>query len=212
MSDSDQPMEETMSVPAMAPEELAVEDLRQLADRLLETRKVEFPDDGALLLMNPPAPDHRTIVRLIVKAILLAAAREVTPIDWAINSENYQWELPDDARHFFIPDIVVTHPGARTPEAERAGIALVAEVTSPGSADTVYNDRVIKPAKYARGGVPLYLLVDQERMAWSLHGTVSAGPGYQLLAAGKYGEDVPLPAPFGFSVPTGEWPVPQPNG
>lgn len=28
-----------------------------------------------------------------------------------------------------------------------------------------------------------------------------------LLAAGKYGESIPLPAPFGFSLPTDEWPA-----
>ena len=44
------------------------------------------------------------------------------------------------------------------------------EVTSPASADTVYNDRVVKPRQYAKAGIPLYLLVDQERTAWTLHG------------------------------------------
>jgi len=78
-------------------------------------------------------------------------------------------------------------------------------VTSPASADTVYNDRVVKPRQYARAGISLYLLVDQERTAWTLHG-LSDKPGYELLAAGKYGESVPLPAPFGFSIPSAEWP------
>jgi Uma2 family endonuclease len=69
----------------------------------------------------------------------------VTPKDWDINSENFQWEFLDGTRRFFIPDVAVTRPGARTPAEEQAGIVLVAEVTSPGSSDTVYNDRVVKP-------------------------------------------------------------------
>ena len=80
------------------------------------------------------------------------------------------------------------------------------EVTSPASADTVYNDRVVKPRQYARAGIPLYLLVDQERTGWTLHGLADK-PGYELLAAGKFGESVPLPAPFGFSIPSTEWPT-----
>ena len=100
----------------------------------------------------------------------------------------------------------MSRPGARTPEEECAAIVLIAEVTSPASADTVYNDRVVKPAQYAKADVPLYLLADQERTAWTLFG-LGDKPGYQALAAGKFGESVPLPAPLGFSIPTTEWPT-----
>ena len=41
------------------------EDLRALADRLLETRRVEYVDEGVLLIMNPPAFEHREIVRRV---------------------------------------------------------------------------------------------------------------------------------------------------
>ncbi len=200
--------EEALAEPALLENDVTQQDLRQLADRLLETTKVEYVDEGVLLLMNPPAADHRAIVRTITEAIIVAAFTGATAVKWAVNSENYQWELPDGSRRFYVPDIVVTHPDAQTPEEERASIALVVEVTSPASADTVYNDRVVKPPQYAKGGVPLYLLVDQERSAWSLHGLAVGKPGYQVLSAGKFGEDVPLPAPFGFSVPTQDWPLP----
>jgi Uma2 family endonuclease len=166
-------------------------------------------DEGVLLIMNPPALPHRMIVRLIVRAIDRAFVADATSVEWAINSENYQWELADGAGRFYVPDIVVTAPGTTSAEEERDSIALVVEVTSPASADTVYNDRVVKPAQYAKGGVPLYLLVDQERAAWSLHGLAGGKPGYQVLAAGEYGESVPLPSPFGFSIPTDSWPKPE---
>jgi len=136
----------------------------------------------------------------------MAVASRATSVRWTIDSENFQWDLPDQSGRFYVPDIAVSHPGGSTPARERAAIALIVEVTSPASADTVNNDRVVKPRQYAKAGIPLYLLVDQERTAWTLRG-LGDKPGYELLAAGKYGEGVPLPAPFGFSVPTAEWPT-----
>jgi Uma2 family endonuclease len=206
MHSSDQPREKTVSEAAVALDDVSGTDLRQLADRLLETTRVEYVDDGVLLLMNPPAPRHRAIVRLLVEAIMVAAVTEATPVRWKVDSENFQWDLPDKSGRFYVPDIVASHPGATTPGEEWEAIALVAEVTSPASADTVYNDRVVKPVQYAKAGIPLYLLVDQERTAWTLFG-LGERPGYQVLAAGKFGESVPLPTPFGFSIPTAEWPT-----
>lgn len=206
MERSDHPTEETVSEPALPRDEMTPIDLRKFADHLLEVTRVEYVDDGVLLIMNPPASGHRAIVRLISRAIDRAFVRGNTPVEWTIDSENFQWDLPDHSGRFYVPDIAVSQPGASTPAEERAAIALIVEVTSPASADTVYNDRVVKPRQYAKAGIPLYLLVDQERAAWTLH-WLGDRPGYDLLAAGKYGESVPLPAPFGFSIPTTEWPV-----
>lgn len=205
MESSDQPREKAVSEAALAFDDTTGTDLRQLADRLLETKRVEYVDDGVLLVMNPPAPQHRAIVRLLYRSIDRAFVRGDTSVEWTIDSENFQWDLPDQSGRFYVPDLVVSHPGAATPEEEREAIVLIAEVTSPASADTVYNDRVVKPVQYAKAGVPLYLLVDQERTAWTLFG-LGDKPGYQVLAAGKYGESIPLPAPLGFSVTTTEWP------
>jgi len=66
------------------------DNLRQLADRLLETTRVEYVDDGVLLVMNPPAPGHRAIVRLLSRAIDRAFVRGDTPVEWTIDSENFQ--------------------------------------------------------------------------------------------------------------------------
>lgn len=195
-----------MSAAALTLDDFTRTDLRQLADRLLETTRVEYVDHGVLLVMGPPAPRHREVVRLLVRAVLHARLRGDTSVEWTIDSENFQWDLPDQSGRFYVPDLVVRHPGAASPEEEREAIALIAEVTSPASADTVYNDRVVKPAQYAKAGVPLYLLVDQERTSWTLFFGLGGKPGYEILAAGKYGESIPLPAPLGFSVPTTEWP------
>ena len=193
-----------MSEAAVQLDEVRETDLRRLADQMLETRKVEYVDEGVLLVMNPPGPGHRRIVRRIVTSIN-RAYQTLTSIDWAVDTD-FQWDLPDGSGRFYIPDAVVIHPDARTLEEERAAIALVVEVTSPTSPDTVLNDRATKPKEYAKAGVPLYLLVDQERREWTLFGLAEGWQRYQVAADGKYGEQIPLPAPFGFAVETGDWP------
>jgi Putative restriction endonuclease len=83
-------------------------------------------------------------------------------VEWTVHAGDYQWDLPDDTRRYYVPDIAVIYPGKRTAAAQREAIAMVVEVTSPSSADTVYNDRTVKPKQYAKGRISFYLLVDQE--------------------------------------------------
>ncbi|HUA31324.1 MAG TPA: Uma2 family endonuclease [Streptosporangiaceae bacterium] len=194
-----------MSKPALRLDEFNQHDLRDVADQLLETTKVEYVDEGALLIMNPPGLEHRRIVRSIVDSVKRAYYTGQIAVNWAVD-ENFQWEFPDKSRRFFIPDIVLIHPDAVTAEEERASIALVVEVTSPPSRDAVFNDRTIKPVEYAKGKVPLYLLVDQELSRWTLHGCHEGGQRYQIVAHGVYGADIPLPEPLVFTIPTATWP------
>jgi Uma2 family endonuclease len=155
--------------------------------------------------MNPPGIEHRRIVHSIIDAAKKAYYTGQIAVNWE-TYETYQWEFADGSRRFFIPDVVFTHPDAVTPEDERAAIALIVEVTSPTSRDAVINDRTIKPVEYAKGGMPLYLLVDQELGRWTLHGLAEGWQRYQIVATGAYGEDIPLPKPLAFSIPTVDWP------
>jgi len=186
-----------------APQE---EDLRVLADRLLETRRVEYVDEGVLLVMNPPAFEHREIVRLIARSFERAYLTSATSVGWMVYVGDYQWDLPDATRRYYVPDLTVIHPDARTAAEQCGAIAMVAEVTSPNSADTVYNDRTVKPKQYAKGGIPFYLLVDQELVSWTLFGLAEGWQRYQVAAEGKYDETIPLPEPFGFTIDTADWP------
>jgi len=194
-----------MSEGALQLDDFNNQDLRDVADRLLETTRVEYVDEGALLIMNPPGIEHRRIVRSIVQTVILAHHTGQATVDWAVD-ENFQWEFADGSRRFFIPDIVLIHPDAVTAEEERASIALTVEVTSPSSRDAVFNDRTVKPVQYAKGGVPLYLLVDQELGKWIMHGLAKGWQRYQVMAEGAYGEEIPLPEPLGFVIPTSDWP------
>jgi Uma2 family endonuclease len=194
-----------MSEPALRLDDFNNRDLRDVADRLLETTRVEYVDEGALLITNPPGIEHRRIVRSIVETVVRARYTGRAMVDWAAD-ENFQWEFADGSRRFFIPDIVLIHPDAVTAKEEQASIALIVEVTSPPSRDAVFNDRAVKPVEYAKGGVPLYLLVDQGSGRWTLYGLGQGWQGYQIVADGAYGEDVPLPEPLGFTIPTAGWP------
>jgi Uma2 family endonuclease len=126
------------------------------------------------------------------------------PVNWAVD-ENYQWDVPDGSGRFYVPDLVFIHPDANTVEEERSAIALIVEVTSPASPDTVLNDRSTKPVEYAKAGVPLYLLVDQELGKWTLHGLAEGWQRYQVVADGSYGDEISLPA-LGFGIETAGWP------
>jgi Uma2 family endonuclease len=94
-------------------------------------------------------------------------------------------------------------PGWRTAPEPLENRASVTSLTSP---DTVLNDRTIKPAQYAKAGVRLYLLVDQELGRWTLFGLAEGWQRYQVAADGAYGEEVNLPAPLNFSLTTEGWP------
>jgi Uma2 family endonuclease len=194
-----------MSEPAISLDDVGYQNLRAVADRLLETTRVEYVDEGVLLIMNPRGIEHRRIVRAIVDDAKRAFYTGAIAINWATD-ENYQWDLPDGAGRFYIPDIAFIHPDARTAEEESAAISLVVEVTSPTSPDTVLNDRITKPVQYARARVPLYLLVDQELGRWTLFGLAEGWERYQVAADGGYGEDVSLPAPLNFSLTSATWP------
>jgi Uma2 family endonuclease len=194
-----------MSEPVLRLGDFNNQDLRDVADQLLETTKVEYVDEGALLIMNPPGIEHRRIVRSIIDSVKRVYYTGQITVHWEVD-ENFQWEFADGSRRFFIPDIVLIHPDAATAEEERAAIALAVEVTSPPSRDAVINDRTIKPIEYAKGGVPLYLLVDQEVGRWTLHGRAEGWQRYQIAAEGAYGEEIVLPDPLGFAIPTADWP------
>ncbi|MBS2963654.1 Uma2 family endonuclease [Actinocrinis puniceicyclus] len=129
-----------------------------------------------------------------------------TSVERDVHSEHLQWEYRDGSRRFFIPDVAVAYPGARSRQELQDYVVLIVEVTSPDSPDTVANDFGVKPKRYAKNGVPFYLLVDQERGEWMLHSLIKDRPRYEVHSTGAYGKPIVLPEPFGFSIDTTQWP------
>jgi hypothetical protein len=186
--------------------------LRDIADELLEYQRVEYIDDGRLTFVAVPGFTHAKIVRMITRTIDSMWSAKTTPVEWDIRSENFQLERVDDPQKFFVPDIAVAYPGSRNNREFRENLAMVAEVTSPKSPETVRNDREVKPKQYAKAGVTCYLLVDQEQGSWTIYALDGDWPGYQVHSSGRYGMPVKLPEPFDFAIPTDEWPQYREDG
>ncbi|MEU9116269.1 Uma2 family endonuclease [Streptomyces sp. NPDC048483] len=62
-------------------------------------------------------------------------------------------------------------------------------------------DRTAKRRTYARGRIPLYLLIDRDRSATTLFREPSDGD-YLVHHTAAFGKPVPLPAPFSFDLET----------
>lgn len=102
------------------------------------------------------------------------------------------------------PDVVIAPKGSFANQREYqepAAVLLVAEVTSPSTAD---NDRTKKLREYARAGIPCYLLIDREAGTATLC-TEPAGEDYASKVPYKLSETIPLPEPLGFDLDTSEF-------
>ncbi|WP_433341123.1 Uma2 family endonuclease [Streptomyces sp. CA-253872] len=111
-------------------------------------------------------------------------------------------DLPGSA-NWYIPDLaVVPRDVAKSADSLLPDqTLLVVEVTSPSNAETA---RVVKRRRYAEYGAPLYLLVDRQERSTTLFS--EPGPlGYtRVEGPHPFGTPLPLPAPFGLVLETGE--------
>lgn len=164
--------------------------------------KVEIIE-GIVTAAPPPNTKHNLTAARVQRLLYT-----VIPEDWNIY-QTLGVELPGQSG-LFVPDLAVvpdaavdggppTHIPADTLE-------LVVEVTSPSNA---VHDRVQKLRSYAAAAVPLYLLLDRCRPGTSiatLYGEPEDGH-YRVLETVKYGEELPLPAPFDVTLDTGSLPL-----
>ncbi|MFF0275932.1 Uma2 family endonuclease [Streptomyces sp. NPDC015492] len=100
-----------------------------------------------------------------------------------------------------IPDLVIAPKGSFDDQQEWHApdpVLLVAEVTS---SSTARRDRVQKIRAYARGGIPLYLLIDREA-GEAVVCSEPSGDDYGHKSIHKLGTVVALPHPLGFDLDT----------
>ncbi|MFG2904505.1 Uma2 family endonuclease [Kitasatospora sp. NPDC048286] len=95
----------------------------------------------------------------------------------------------------YIPLSALEEGGNQVP-AEQAAIAV--EIVSPSNPE---NDLVGKVRDYPLMAIPLYLVIDPREGDLTLHSEPS-GSGYHRQWNGKFGDPVPIPAPFGFDLAT----------
>ncbi|MFF0107067.1 Uma2 family endonuclease [Streptomyces hirsutus] len=163
--------------------------------------KVEIIE-GIVTVAPPPSNAHNDIADLVHRSLY-----EVIPKDWGIY-QTLGTAVPSRTG-LYIPDLAVAPkqvlragPGNHIPA---AAAELIVEITSKSNAA---NDRIKKAAGYAQAGVPLYLLID----GWAPGGptiTLYGEPHrdvYRVLDAGKFGDRIQLPEPFGLALDTCEFP------
>ncbi|WP_405856940.1 Uma2 family endonuclease [Streptomyces sp. NBC_00090] len=163
--------------------------------------KVEIIE-GIITVSPSPASRHNLIASLVHRRLI-----HTIPEDWAV-VQTQAIAVPA-RRGMYIPDLAVL-PAATLDEPGQyvaAGdVELVAEVTSPSNGN---HDRISKAAGYAAAGIPLYLLIDSFAPGGptvTLYGEPN-GDVYRVLSAVKFGMEIHLPAPFGLTLDTAEFPV-----
>lgn len=181
-------------------------------DRLLRAwAELDAPDgwqaeiaEGVITVTPPPAPAHNLIADLVDEAL-----RPRLPLGTGIFQTLGVRIEP--AERLCIPDLVVMPRKVLTgPDASvsSAHALLVVEITSKENAD---DDRGPKRSAYARGGVPLYLLVDR----WADDGPAvtlfsePAGLHYRSSADVPFGETITIPTPFDVDLDTSGFPPPS---
>lgn len=156
--------------------------------------------------VTPPAMNHHACIASRIQGALYPTL----PEEWGVFQR--QSVTVPSCRALLTPDVLVL-PSAVLAEAAAdyhvpaTHALLVAEITSPS---TAVQDRIEKLFAYARAGVPLYLLIDPHATGSPtihLHGEPRDGK-YRVLWAGKFGEAVPVPAPFDLALDTFSFPRP----
>ncbi|WP_431040093.1 Uma2 family endonuclease [Streptomyces sp. P9-1] len=158
--------------------------------------------DGEIVVTPPPDGDHEDALALVVTQVIRQSR---TDTDFSGNKglklksggacpKNHV--IPDGT---FAPTELRLYRGA-DPWMPCDGVAMVVEVTSTKP----QADREAKRRCYARGGIPLYLLVDRETSSITLFGDPE-GDEYREHRTRPLGKPLTLPEPFAFDLDTADF-------
>lgn len=155
--------------------------------------------EGEIVVTPPPDGDHEDYISLIVSQVIRRSRTDIQfsghkglklksgggcPKDHAI---------PDGT---FAPEELRLYRGAG-PWMPCDGVAMVLEVTSTKPRI----DREAKRRCYARGGIPLYLLVDRDVSSITLFSDPERDD-YRQHCTLPFGKPLALPEPFAFELDT----------
>ncbi|WP_441249310.1 Uma2 family endonuclease [Kitasatospora sp. McL0602] len=157
--------------------------------------KIEVSGDEIIMMAGPSVVHQRNL--LVVREQFDAHR----PTD-LMPSENTDLASPNIGKLrnpdlTYIPITVVERGGNEVP-AELAAIAV--EIVSPSNPE---NDLIGKVRDYPLMNIPLYLLIDPRDGEITLFSD-PAGGSYHRRWNGRFGDRVPVPAPFGFDLATTE--------
>ncbi|GEK00614.1 Uma2 family endonuclease [Streptomyces sp. NPDC003388] len=158
--------------------------------------------EGEIVVTPPPDGDHEDYIGLIVSQVI---RRSRSDMQFSGNKGLKLKSGGSCPKDHVIPD------GTFAPAALRLyrgadswmpcdGVAMVLEVTS--SKPRI--DREAKRRCYARGGIPLYLLVDREASSVTLFGEPEKDD-YRQHCTLPFGKSLTLPEPFAFDLETSDF-------
>ncbi|GGK54855.1 Uma2 family endonuclease [Streptomyces flaveus] len=155
--------------------------------------------EGEIVVTPPPDGDHEDYIGLIVEQVYL---RSRTKMQFSGNKGLKLKSGGGCPKDYVIPD------GTFAPKALRLyrgaeswmpcdGVTMVLEVTSTKPKA----DREVKRRCYARGGIPLYLLVDREASMVTLFSEPEKDD-YRQRTKRSFGDPLALPEPLSFDLDT----------
>lgn len=158
--------------------------------------------EGEIVVTPPPDGDHEDYIGLIVDQV---ARRARTRMQFSGNKGLKLRSGGGCPKNHAIPDGTFAPLELRLFRGTESwmapeGVALVVEVTSTKP----QADREAKRRCYARGGIPLYLLIDRDDSSVTLFSDPENDDYRQLLTI-PYGKPLPLPEPFAFDLETGDF-------
>ena len=155
--------------------------------------------EGEIVVTPPPDGDHEDYISLIVTQVIRQSR---TDMQFSGNKGlklksadacPQDHVIPDGT---FAPAELRLYRGAE-PWMPCEGVAMVLEVTS----SKPKADREVKRRCYARGGIPLYLLVDRSTSSVTLFSDPERDD-YRQLCTLAFGKPLSLPDPFAFELDT----------
>ncbi|WP_423509465.1 Uma2 family endonuclease [Streptomyces xinghaiensis] len=158
--------------------------------------------EGDIVVTPPPEGAHEANISRIIRQV---ARRSAVDMDVSGNKGLMVPRAGQCVKNHVIPDLTFAEARMGLFDDAEAWmpcdeVAMAVEVTST-RAD---RDRTTKRHCYARGGIPLYLLVDREKCSVTLFSEPGEGD-YRQVCTVPYGKEITLPAPFSFDLETGDF-------
>ncbi|QKW22121.1 Uma2 family endonuclease [Kitasatospora sp. NA04385] len=179
--------------------QMELEQFRNIAAIAAEREDVVFEFINGRIGVKPvPDGDHGEIIRWVSRRCMQHRPDLWLYVEQGLRVDRYR------AGHA-KPDGALAEDGAFAGQGEWADpeqVLMVVEVTSYDS-DTHRRDRVEKPVAYAEAGIPVYLLIDRDAGAVTVHSDPQGGR-YETVTTRAYGHEVVLPDPVGVLLDTEE--------